>query len=144
MSARDFLDTNVLVYAYETADPRKQRIAQQMIKSAVAGEMVISAQVIGEFAATLLHKFSPKMSPEAVRTILEALASIRFVPTDLDISRRAVEAHATYGIHFYDGLIVASAERAGCERIWSEDLNPGQRYFGVTVENPFEVCAPTG
>ncbi len=137
MSAHDFLDTNVLVYAYETADPRKQQIAQQMIKSAVAGEMVISTQVIGEFAATLLHKVSPKMSPDAVGTILDALAAIRFVHTDLD-TRRAVEAHATYGIHFYDGLIVASAERAGCERIWSEDLNPGQRYFGVIVENPFK------
>jgi len=46
---------------------------------------------------------------------------------------RAVEAHAVYGIHFYDGTIVAAAERGGCETIWSEDLNAGQKYFGVTV-----------
>ena len=144
MPGPDFLDTNVLVYAYETADPRKQRIAQQMIKNGVAGEMVISTQVLAEFAATLLHKFSPQMSPEAVGAILDALASIRFVHTDLGTSRRAVEAQATYGIHFYDGLIVASAERAGCERIWSEDLNPGRRYFGVIVEDPFQECAPSG
>jgi predicted nucleic acid-binding protein len=52
--------------------------------------------------------------------------------------RRAVEAHAAYGIHFYDGLIVASAERAGCGRIWSEDLNPGQEYFGIKMANPFQ------
>jgi predicted nucleic acid-binding protein len=51
--------------------------------------------------------------------------------------RRAVEAKETYGIHFYDGMIVAAAERAGSERIWSEDLNPGQKYFGVAVANPF-------
>jgi len=51
--------------------------------------------------------------------------------------RRAVEAGAAYGIHFYDGMIVAAAESAGCGRIWSEDLNPGQKYFGVSVENPF-------
>ena len=44
-----------------------------------------------------------------------------------------MRSHATYGIHFYDGLIVASVERAGCPRIWSEDLNPGQEYFGVKV-----------
>jgi predicted nucleic acid-binding protein len=49
-----------------------------------------------------------------------------------------VEARAAYGLHFYDGMIVAAAERGGCERIWSEDLNAGQKYFGVTVENPFQ------
>jgi predicted nucleic acid-binding protein len=51
--------------------------------------------------------------------------------------RRAVEVRATYGLHFYDGMMVAAAERAGCARIWSEDLNSGQVYFGVRVENPF-------
>ena len=51
--------------------------------------------------------------------------------------RRAVEAHAKYGLHFYDGMIVSAAERGGCGRIWSEDLNAGQEYFGVVVENPF-------
>ena len=44
---------------------------------------------------------------------------------------------AKYGLHFYDGMIVAAAERGGCGRIWSEDLNPGHKYFGVAVENPF-------
>jgi predicted nucleic acid-binding protein len=48
-----------------------------------------------------------------------------------------VDAHAQYGVHFYDGMIVAAAERGGCERIWSEDLNAGQKYFGIAVENPF-------
>jgi predicted nucleic acid-binding protein len=51
--------------------------------------------------------------------------------------RRAVEAREVYGLHFYDGMIVAAAERAGCERIWSEDLNTGQKYFEITVANPF-------
>ena len=51
--------------------------------------------------------------------------------------RRSVEAHAIYGLHFYDGMIVAAAERGGCKRIWSEDLNSGQKYFGIVVENPF-------
>jgi predicted nucleic acid-binding protein len=57
---------------------------------------------------------------------------------DGDLVRRAVEAHAQYGVHFYDGLIAAAAERGGCGRILSEDLNPGRKYFGVAVENPFK------
>ena len=138
MSDPDFLDSNVLVYAYDMSDPRKQRLAQDLVRKAIAGESVMSTQVLAEFAATLLHKLSPPVPPDAVLLILNALGPIRLVAPDGDIVRRAVEARASYGLHFYDGMIVAAAERAGCGRIWSEDLNAGQRYFGVTVTNPFQ------
>jgi len=65
------------------------------------------------------------------------LASIRLTIPDAELVRRAVEARSSYGVHFYDGMIIAAAERAGCARIWSEDFNEGQKYFGVTVANPF-------
>ena len=65
------------------------------------------------------------------------LSPIRVVVPDADIVRRAVEARAEYGLHFYDGMIVAAAERGGCGRIWSEDLNAGQEYFGIAIANPF-------
>jgi predicted nucleic acid-binding protein len=48
-----------------------------------------------------------------------------------------VEARQNYGVHFYDGMIIAAAERGGCIRIWSEDMSSGQKYFGIPVENPF-------
>lgn len=137
MSAPDFLDTNVLVYAYDVSDPQKQRVAQSLVKRALAGEIVMSTQVLGEFAATLLHKLSPTADPDDVTALLDALGPIKLIALDGDIVRRAVEARATYGLHFYDGMIVAAAERAGCGRIWSEDLNAGQKYFGVVVANPF-------
>jgi predicted nucleic acid-binding protein len=138
MSAPDFLDSNVLVYAYDSSAPRKQLIARNLVKGALAGGGIISTQVLAELSATLLHKLSPRALPQAVNSILDVLAPIKLIAPDAEIVRRAVEAHAAYGIRFYDGMIVASAERAGCERIWSEDLNPGQKYFGVTVANPFQ------
>lgn len=137
MPAPDFLDSNVLVYAYDVSDARKQHIAQDLVRKAIAGESVISTQVLAELAATLLHKLSPAAPPNDVLAILDALGPIRLILPDGDTVRRAVEARASYGIHFYDGMIVAAAERAGCSRIWSEDLNAGQRYFGVAVDNPF-------
>lgn len=137
MPGPDFLDTNVLVYAYDISDPRKQRVAQELVRRAVAGDLVISTQVLAEFAATLLHKLSPAPASEDVTAILDALGPIPLVIPDGDIVRRAVEARATYGLHFYDGMIVAAAERAGSEKIWSEDLNAGQKYFGAEVANPF-------
>ena len=137
MSDYDFLDTNILVYAYDISDPAKQRIAQDLVRKAVTGGLVISTQVLAEFAATLLHKLSPAPSSQDVIALLDALAPIRLIPPDHEIVRRAVEAKSAYGLHFYDGMIVAAAERAGCERIWSEDFNPGQKYFGIAVANPF-------
>lgn len=137
MSAVEFLDSNILVYAYDPSDPRKQRIAQGLILRALTGEAVASSQVLGEFAATLLHKLTPRAKPADLTSLLDALGPIHLIPLDGDIVLRAVKAHAQYGLHFYDGMIVASAERGGCTKIWSEDLNPGQEYFGVKVENPF-------
>jgi predicted nucleic acid-binding protein len=137
MSAPEFLDTNILVYAYDSASPKKQRVAQRLVRTALAGHSVISTQVLAEFSATLLHKLSPAVRPNDLIVLLDALGPIRVLPPDADVVRRAVEARAAYGIHFYDGMIVAAAEKAGCRRIWSEDLNSGQEYFGVIVENPF-------
>jgi predicted nucleic acid-binding protein len=137
MSALEFLDTNVLVYAYDPTDPRKQQIGQRLVRRAVAGEIAASSQVLGEFAATLLHRLTPRAKPEDVSALLETLGPIKLVPLDGDVILRAVQAHAQYGLHFYDGMIVAAAERGGCQKIWSEDLNAGQKYFGSVVENPF-------
>jgi predicted nucleic acid-binding protein len=137
MSGADFLDTNVLVYAYQFNDREKQRVAQELVEAAVAGKFVISVQVLSEFASTLLHKASPLATPDAVTAILDDLSPVRLVDANSDLVRRAVEARRAYGLHFYDGMIVAAAERAGCRRILSEDFNAGQEYFGVVVVNPF-------
>jgi predicted nucleic acid-binding protein len=135
MSAPEFLDTNVLIYAYDPANPRKQRVAQDLLRRALAGEIVMSTQVLSEFAAALSHKLAAR--PADVADLLDVLGPIRLVVPDADLVRRAVEAYATYGLHFYDGMIVAAADRAGCSRIWSEDLNAGQRYFNIEAANPF-------
>ena len=138
MSGPDFLDTNILVHAYTPADARKQKIAQGIVARVLSGEGTASSQALAEFAATLLHKATPPMRPEQVVIALDALGSMRLVFLDQGIVRRAIEARAAYGIHFYDGMIVAAAERGGCKRILSEDLNAGQKYFQIPVENPFE------
>ena len=137
MSALEFLDTNVLVYSYDIADRGKQEIAQNLVRKALTGDIVTSAQVLGEFAATLLHKVVPRVDPAELTVIMDALGPIPIVATDADMVRRAVEVQGRYGLHFYDSMIIAAAERAGCERIWSEDLNSGQKYFGISVQNPF-------
>jgi predicted nucleic acid-binding protein len=104
----------------------------------LAGDIVVSTQVLAEFAAALLHKRQPPAHAGDVAAVLDALGPIPVIVPDADIVRRAVDARAEYGVHFYDGMIVAAAERGGCGKIWSEDLNGGQKYFGIVVENPFQ------
>jgi len=139
MSVPEFLDSNIFVYAYDDTEPRKKGIAQDFLRRAVLGEFVASAQTLAEPATTLLYKFSPPFRPKDVLAILDTLSPIKLVFPDSGMIRRAVEARETYGLHFYDGTIVAAAERAECERIWSEDLNAGKKYFGVEVANPFQL-----
>jgi predicted nucleic acid-binding protein len=138
MSAPEFLDSNILVYAYDDTDPRKRGTARDLVRRAVLGEFVVSTQSLAELITTLLHKFSPPFRPKEVLTILDTLSPIKVMVPDDGIVRRALEAHASYGVHFYDGMIVAAAERGRCQRIWSEDLNDGQKYFGIAAENPFK------
>ena len=98
---------------------------------------MVSTQTLAEFAAVLLHKKAPPAGAEDVKKVLDVLASIPAIAMDSGRVRRAVEVRERYGLHFYDGIVVAPAQKAGCMRIWSEDLNPGKTYFGVRVENPF-------
>jgi predicted nucleic acid-binding protein len=137
MSGRDFLDTNVLLYSLSDSALAKRRVAQILITRAIAGEFAISSQVLAEFTAVALSKFRDRFTPAQVTDLLDTLNPIPLVTPDAEIVRRAVEAHAKYRIHFYDGMIVAAAERAGARQIFSEDLNAGQQYFGVVVTNPF-------
>ena len=142
MNAVDFLDSNIVVYAYDVSDARKTAIAKNLVKRAQSGEFVISTQVLAEFCSTYLYRMKPPAAPQDIIAILQVLAPIRTISPDADIVRRAAEAHDRYGLHFYDGMIVAAAERAGCSRIWSEDLSPQQKYFGVEVANPFVAPQP--
>ncbi len=133
MPAPEFLDTNVLVYAYDFSDRRKRRIAQDLVRRALAGVMVISTQVLTEFSVTLLHEVSPAAKPSDLYAVLDALGPIKLISTDGDVIRRVVEAREKYGVHFYDGMILATAERGGCTRIWSEDMSSGQSISGFPL-----------
>ncbi|MBV9074048.1 MAG: PIN domain-containing protein [Acidobacteria bacterium] len=137
MNGPDFLDTNILVYAYDASSPRKQHLARELLQRGIVGEVVTSTQVLAEFAATLLHKGNSPANPKEVLRILDALSPIKTIATDAQMVARAVEAKDAYAIHFYDAMIIAAAERCGASRIWSEDFNAGQQYFGATVQNPF-------
>ena len=132
--AGEFLDTNVLIYAF-TDDPRNQKAQELLGKGCVIG-----VQVLNEFTNVARRKLG--MTWEELR---EALSSILIVcptvlPMDLEIHSDALAIAERYGFRIFDALMIASAIHSGCRTLWSEDMQDGMVIDGrLRIANPF--CA---
>lgn len=140
MADRDFFDTNIVVYAVDHRDLEKQTRARALLTDAIENDTgALSTQVLNEFftVSTSRRRVPQPLSPADARLIVEQISIMPVVAVDLPLVRNAIDTSQRYGIAYWDGLIVAAAERAGCTRLLSEDLNPGQIYNGVRAFNPF-------
>ena len=138
ITSRDFFDTNILVYAHDQRDPAKRKLALDLYANAIArGTVVVSAQVLGEFFNTVTRRIPNPISVEEAGEVISLFSMLTVVALDLALVQRAVFTCRRYEVSYWDALIIAAADRAGCARIISEDLNPGQSYHGVVVVNPF-------
>ena len=136
-SGRVFLDTNVIVYAHDFDEPCKQTIAKNLISHALEKRKgVISAQVMGETFVSLIKKIG--IEPAEATDEIRKLAQFRVVDLTKAIVLRGLEIKASFGLSYWDSLIIAAAERASCPVVFSEDLNDGQQYGTVKVVNPFK------
>jgi predicted nucleic acid-binding protein len=139
MKDRFFLDTNILVYAYDGHDPNKQKIAQSLVIEGLELDTgILSVQVLGEFFSVVTRQIKRLMSPDEAREAIVLFSNLPIQEIDLTLVQRAIETHKIYGISYWDSLIVAAAERAQCKSILTEDLNDGQVYHGISVSNPFK------
>ena len=138
---RFFIDSNILVYSYDSAEPVKRALAQEIIASLVRNENgVLSVQVLGEFFSIVTRRIANPISIEKADTTVGMIASLPeldVLEIDMAMVRRAIATHSRYGTTYWDSLIIAAAERAGCTSILSEDMNPGQSYHGMLAVNPF-------
>ena len=136
--SREFLDTNVLLYAYDAgAGLRHDRAAELVLRLARTHEAAISVQVMQEFYVNAVTKIAQPLPPEAALARLAAFSRWYVhspMPGDVADAVRWSQRHQ---LSFWDAMIVLSANRLGCDVLWSEDLNAGQAIEGVTVRNPF-------
>ena len=140
MSEGSFLDSNVVVYAFQDKDPRKRAIASQLIQRARDGQVTISFQVVTETLNVLTQKVVPPLTPEEAEMALNTVLSPMWrVGPSVALYSSALALQARYEYTFYDSLIIAAALEANCERLLSEDLQHGQRIDGLTIVNPFLV-----
>jgi predicted nucleic acid-binding protein len=140
MTARCFADSNVFLYAAsnDPADAAKRKIARRLIASEDIG---ISAQVLQEFIAAAFSKKRLGIDERETKTILLELMRFPVVQITGDLVIKAFEIKLRHQISYWDAAIIAAAQELGCEVIFSEDLNAGQNYGGVVVENPFRAAA---
>ena len=137
MSADEFLDSNVLVYSVDGRAPEKMARALELVgRSLTNGSGCISYQVVQETLNVLTGKIG--MSDDGIRRLLdEILVPLWQVYPSASLYQSAISLRGRYGFSFYDSLIVAAALEAGCTRLFSEDMQHGQRIQGLTIVNPF-------
>ncbi|HSO07522.1 MAG TPA: PIN domain-containing protein [Pelomicrobium sp.] len=138
MSA-EFIDSNVFIYLFDETDPRKRGIADALVGRALeSGHGQISFQVVQETLNVITRKLATPVTPhDAQRFLDRVLAPLWRVMPSLALYRRALDLQARHRHGLYDALIIAAALEAGCDRLYSEDLQHGQRIDSLTIENPF-------
>jgi predicted nucleic acid-binding protein len=140
MTAADFFDSNVLVYLFDDAATAKQPVARRLVSQALAADSgCISFQVVQETLNVVTRKFTRHTTQNEAQQILErSLVPLWRVMPSPALYTRALELQERYQYSFCDALIIAAALDAGCTRLYSEDLQHGQRIEGLTIENPFK------
>jgi predicted nucleic acid-binding protein len=137
MSAETFVDTNVLVYAFDVDAGPKQKIAIDVLAELWDRKSgSLSTQVLQEFYVSITRKLATRVSKQTARRAVDLYSSwcVEIVPADIATAFR-IEDEAR--ISFWDALILSCAHKSGATRILSEDLNAGQKIAGIRIENPF-------
>ena len=140
MAGDVFADTNVLVYSRDTAEPEKQRQARAwMTHLWTTRQGRLSYQVLQEFYVTVTEKLDPGLDRATARRDVLSFASWRPVAIDRSVLEAAWALQDRYRLSWWDALIVAAAQVAGCAFLLTEDLQDDQRLGAVQVVNPFRT-----
>ncbi len=141
---REFVDANVLIYAFDASAGAKKLAAQQLLTRLwESGTGCLSVQVLQEFFVTVTRKVPQPLSvAEAADRVREFAAWRVFAPTVDDVLA-AIALHERAHLNFWDAMVVRAAAESGCDVLWSEDLTDGQLLAGVRIRNPFLAGSPS-
>lgn len=139
MSGRFFLDTNIFVYSFDPTAANKSQRANELIGEGVQkAQGVISYQVIQEFFNVVLRKFEQPMNvSEAEQYLSTVFRQFGYVPSSPRLFIQGLRLAEKNRLAWYDALIVAAALESNCAILYTEDLQHGQRFGDLRVNNPF-------
>ena len=138
-TVKTFVDTNILVYAYDRGAGEKHVAAQRAIEQLWKdGNGLISTQVLQEFYINIRRKAQRPISISAARNLIADYLAWDPVVNNGTSILEAMDVERRYKLSFWDSLIVVAAQQSGAEILLSEDFNQGQKYGSVQVQSPFE------
>ncbi len=137
MTARLFIDTNILIYALDPAEPMKRAASTDLLRRTIANHtLVLSPQNLNECYRVLTER--RRLVPvEAARSFLTHLAPWCVAPLDARTTIKAWAVQDEASLAWWDALLIASALLAGCKLFMSEDMQDGQVISGMRIVNPF-------
>jgi predicted nucleic acid-binding protein len=135
---KTFLDTNIIVYAFDTSAKRKHEIAKQiLIDLWDSGRGLLSTQVLQEFYVTVTQKIPKPLDRKLAAQAIKDLLHWDIVINDGDAIIEAIGIQAKHKYSFWDAMIIQAAIKGGAELILSENLDRGRKIQGVALRNPF-------
>lgn len=133
-----FVDTNILVYAEDRDAKAKHEVARDLVLGLWRDRSgVLSVQVLQEFYVTVTRKLKKPLAPARARAAVGEYLTWTVVENTGPLLLDAMELQQESRLSFWDALVVQAALEAGCDTLWSEDLNAGQRFGSLLVVNPF-------
>lgn len=143
---RVFFDTNVVIYCFDTLEPRKQTRAKDLLAHALNSKLgVVSYQVVQEFCNVACKAKRLRLPQERIQaTVNLVLQPMNQVGSSHALIESALKLRAEHSFSFYDSLIVASALQAKCKVLYSEDMQHMQRVGDLQIVNPFLRVANEG
>jgi len=137
---RQFVDTDILVYAHDKSADRKRQSAIDLLSELWKNKTgYVSMQVLHEFYAISTSKLRPTLNIDTAAQVISIYSAWKVHVPEVADTLRAIQIQQRYNIPFWDAMIVNSAEKMGCATLWSEGLMDGQVYEGVKVLNPFKT-----
>ncbi len=143
MSARVFVDTNILIYAHDRGAGERYNKAKDLLVRLWRERCgVISTQVLQEFYVNVRRKARNPITIAEARGLIEDYLRWEVVVNHGDAILGALEIEQRLSVSFWDALILQAAKTADVKILYSEDLSHGQFYDQVEVVNPFAVAKP--
>lgn len=137
MTARLFVDTSILIYALDPADPMKRKLSAGLLRETMRSHtLTLSPQSLNECYRVLTER-RRLMPVEAARAYLRTLAAWAIAPLDAGTTERAWQVQDKVKLSWWDSLLIAAALRAECRLFVSEDLHDGLVIDGMRIANPF-------
>ena len=143
MPDKVFVDTNILLYARDAAQPNKQPVAAAWMRNLWTNRLgCLSYQVLQEFYVNATQKLRPGMPIELARQDVRNLLAWRPLSTDSALIEASWGLMDRFGFSWWDAQIVAAARRCNARFLLSEDMQHGLRVDGLQILNPFAEDAP--